>query len=112
MIFHPVPLEVVLKIINGSQCIGMGKVTEVPDLVDVEENLRAKERVLNVPPPFHVELFTESLQLVFKLHVKGHQRVTKVHLDPVGLVLGLWSRVCWVHSCGMLRITEITAGLY
>jgi len=39
----------------------MGKVTEVPDLVNIEEDLRTKERALNVFPPFCMELFAEGL---------------------------------------------------
>ena len=112
MRFHPVPLEVGFKILNGSQCIGMGKVAQVPDLVDIEEDLGAEEGVPDISPPFCMELFTEYFQLIFELHVKGCQRLIRVHLDLVGLVLGPWSKVCHMHTCGMLRITEVAAGLY
>ena len=68
--------------------------------------------VFSVFPPFHMKLLLESIQFTFQLKIKGHPRVISIHLDLVGAVLALWSRVCFIHVCSMLRIADVTTREY
>ena len=85
----------------------MGNMTQVMDLVDIEKDLGAKEMVFRVFPPLCMKHLLESFQLTFQLEIKGHPRAISIHLDLVGAVLALWSRVHLIHLCSVLGITDI-----
>src|SRR6266850_6955741 len=88
----------------------MHEVTQMMDLVEIEEDLGAEEIIFGILPPFHVKFLMESFQLAFQLHVKVCPGAISVHLNLVGPALVLWGRVSGIHTHGMSRITDVTTG--
>ena len=79
------------------------------DLVMIEEDMRPKEPVICVLPPFCMELCMECFELTFKFFIECHQRLIRIHLDLVGFALGFWGRICCKHLGSVVRVTDVAA---
>jgi len=82
------------------------------DLVEVKENLGAKEIVFEVSPPFRMKPLTESFELAFQLSVKVCLRAINVHFEFVAPARIFGGRVSGIHTSGVLRIADATARRY
>ena len=109
MIVHPVPLEVIMKIINSGQQTCACKVAEMLNMRAVEENVWPKEVIFLVFPPFSMKFYLEIFEFGLKFRIQRHQLSIVIKLDFVGVACGFWARICCMHIIGVIGVTEITA---
>ena len=109
MISHPVPLEVIMKIVNSGQWTCTCKVAELPNMRAVEENVWPKEVIFLAFPPLGMKLHSELFESTLKFSIQRHQLSILVNLDFVQVMCGFWAWIHCMHFLSVIRITEITA---
>src|SRR5260370_625039 len=109
MIIHPVPLEIIMKVINSGQQTSACKVAELSNMRAVEEDVWPKEMIFLVFPPLSMKLHSELFESALEFSIQRHELLIFINLDFVGVVHGFQAGIHCMHFINVLRIAEITA---
>src|SRR5260370_35616609 len=103
MIIHPVPLEIIMKVINSGQQTSACKVAELLNMRVVEEDVWPKEMIFLVFPPLSVKLHSELFESVLVFSIQRCELSIFFNLDFVGVVHGFWAGTRCMHFLSVLR---------
>src|SRR5258708_7447639 len=109
VIIHPVPLEVIMKIIDSGQQTCACEVAEMSNMQAVEENVWPKEVIFLVFPSFGMKFYSEIFESALKFRIQRHQLSIFIKLDFVGVACGFQAGICCMQIISVIRVAEITA---